>query len=395
MVPPAAKDTKPDAPAAARKRRVKFPQALGALQEYCESLRPGDLIPTHTELMRRFDASERAVLRALEELQREGRIVRKRGIGTFVAEPALASGPPEPVVPESLRDSRTLIAIIKPDHSFFDRCLELLFHHAKLVDLTVACRLVDDPAEAAIEHMLQAGNSAGFIVFHWDLAPIARKLHAVGQRVVLMGTPPPDENVDFPCVGGDHEQGGFAAVNHVLELGHRRILFAGFTSFDSGVRGRGHARAVRAWNMRHDSRAARTGNQAEALQLTALSGEEIALWERDLTLPRALFASEYAPTAVVAWNDHQALLLLRILGRLGIEVPRQISLIGYDAMPEGTLVHPSLTTVDPQIDQQLQSALGILQRASAPPSAHSVVVVPALVLRESTARPSASEIELR
>jgi len=374
----------PGVPPADRRPRLKFPQALAALQDYCASLRPGDLIPTHTELMRRFDASERAVLRALEELQREGRIVRRRGIGTFIAEPSAAPAKPEPVVPESLFDSRTIIAIIKPDHSFFDRCLELLFLHAKLVDLTVACRLVDDSRDAAMEHMVETGDAAGFMVFQWDLAPIAQKLRDAGQRVVLLGTPPLQSNVEFPTVGSDHEQGGFLALNHLLELGHRRILFAGFTGFDSGARGHGHARAVRGWNMRAEHRAVPEGIQPEALQLTAYSGEEIARWERDLTIPRTYFAGEFAPTAIVAWNDHQALSLLRILGRLGIEVPGRISLIGYDAMPEGTLVHPSLTTVDPQIDQQLQSALGLLQRPSPPPSAHSVVVVPALIVREST-----------
>jgi DNA-binding LacI/PurR family transcriptional regulator len=90
---------------------------------------------------------------------------------------------------------------------------------------------------------------------------------------------------------------------------------------------------------------------------------------------------------VVAWNDHEALSLLRTLHRAGVRVPEEVSLVGYDALPEGAMVHPALTTVDPQVDGQLQAALTLLRRSIAPPASHSTVIVPSIVVRESSAAP--------
>ena len=360
-----------------RRGRVKFPETLDSLQEFCASLAPGDLIPTHTELMRRFDTSERAVLKALEEMQRDGKIVRKRGVGTFVAE-RNAVRESSPIVPDSLLDTRTVVAILRPDHSFFDRCLDVLFQHAKAADLSVACRLIEGNSSWPEAGLSDVRPNAGFLVFNQALQPIARGLQEAGHRVVVLGTPHPEETPCVPCVYGDHEQGGFLAVRHLLELGHTRLLFAGFSHLDDSLRGRGHARALKTWNARSDSAPA---------QITLLSEEELASWEQNPARAQDFFARPDAPTAIVAWNDHRALGLLRTLNRAGVSVPEQVSLVGYDALPEGCLVHPALTTINPHIEGQLQSALGILTRVTPPPPSHCVVVVPTLVVRESSASP--------
>ncbi|BCM93527.1 HTH-type transcriptional repressor PurR [Abditibacteriota bacterium] len=376
-------------PTGRRKSPRKFPQALDSLQEFCASLQPGDLVPTHTELMRRFDVSERAVLRALEELQRSGKIVRRRGVGTFVTERNSITELTQPVMPQALVDTQTIVAILRPDHSFFERCLEVLFHHAKAMDLTVACRLVEENSEWSLPQITETRQTGGFIVFHWSLLPIARQLQDAGHRVVLVGMPPLDHTPEVPCVYNDHEQGGYLAVSHLLELGHQRIAFVGFTSWDEGLRGRGHLRAIKAWNARLEFQAARNGTieGIPLVQPTGIHPEQIVQWERDPAHAKAFFAQPGAPTSVVAWNDQEALKLLRTLNRGGIDVPGQVSLIGYDAAPEGLMVHPSLTTINPQAEQQIQSALSLLTRPITPPSSHSVVIVPNLVVHESSASP--------
>ena len=75
---------------AAKARRPRALDAAGVLAQLearLAGLRPGDLFPTHRELLSQLDASERAVLWALDELQRAGKIERHQGKGTFVALP--------------------------------------------------------------------------------------------------------------------------------------------------------------------------------------------------------------------------------------------------------------------------------------------------------------------
>uniref|UniRef100_UPI0034D9700E GntR family transcriptional regulator n=1 Tax=Armatimonas sp. TaxID=1872638 RepID=UPI0034D9700E len=57
---------------------TSYVSVLEYLQQECLERQPGDRLPTLTELRKRFNASERSVLRALEELQRQGLIVRRQ-----------------------------------------------------------------------------------------------------------------------------------------------------------------------------------------------------------------------------------------------------------------------------------------------------------------------------
>src|SRR5215216_2692620 len=67
-------------------RKNDLDEVLGALESLCASLQPGDMIPTHRELMQQLGASERAVRWALDELRRQGVIIRRQGASTIVAE---------------------------------------------------------------------------------------------------------------------------------------------------------------------------------------------------------------------------------------------------------------------------------------------------------------------
>jgi DNA-binding LacI/PurR family transcriptional regulator len=91
---------------------------------------------------------------------------------------------------------------------------------------------------------------------------------------------------------------------------------------------------------------------------------------------------------VAAWNDHEAVRLLGQMMRSGIRVPQDVSIVGYDDLPEGRLIHPTLTTVDTSIERQLLTALELLTNPIQPPFNHSVVVLPTLVCRDSSAPPS-------
>src|SRR5688572_15004587 len=69
-------------------RQTKHEELTRTLRDLVRALPTGERLPSQTELMRRFQVSDRTVLRSLEDLRRDGWIVRRRGSGTFVADPS-------------------------------------------------------------------------------------------------------------------------------------------------------------------------------------------------------------------------------------------------------------------------------------------------------------------
>lgn len=355
-------------------RLRSLPDVILALDALCGELRPGDRVPTHTELMRRLRASERMVLRALEELQRSGRVVRRNGVGTFVTD-APAARRRAPIVPHCLAEGGTVVAISTPDHSFFDRCVSQLFQHADAAGLALLCRVLDE--RTPLEPLPPAaGGPVGYLAFSYRLAPLALRLQRAGCRVVLVGAPPAGDVPEVPCVYGDHEQGGYLATRHLLDLGHRRIAFQGHLDLPRTLRWRGYQRALR--------EAERAG---ATVQSESLSPVEFGAWERDPSLAASRLRQPEGPTGLVAWNDHEAVRLLGVLARAQVKVPQDVSLVGYDDLPEGKLVHPALTTVDQGMGQQLRAALDLLTAPVAPSPSRTMITLPALIERQSTAPP--------
>jgi LacI family transcriptional regulator len=113
--------------------------------------------------------------------------------------------------------------------------------------------------------------------------------------------------------------------------------------------------------------------------------DEVESWKQSPEEAQQYFKRADAPTGIAVWNDHEAVGVLSALSRAGIRVPDHVSLVGYDDLPEGRRVHPPLTTVDSAVEQQLQAALDILTGDAPPSSTHTVVVLPALIKRESCA----------
>jgi len=352
----------PETAASSSKRRVPdFFHVLATLETLCASLSPGDRVPTHTVLMAQFGASERTVLRALEELRRTGLVVRRNGIGTFVAERA--------------GHSHTVVAIAEPRRFFDDRGVAELCRCAEDAGISLVYRAVAADAERAHLPLPGGHPSHGYLVFGNSLEPVAKRLQDVGCRVVMIGAQP-HEVAEVPCVYGDHEQGGYLALQHLVELGHRRVAFWGGPHGEHATRGPGYQRAL-----------LEAGRGQQSITTSVLSPETVAGWKKCPERIAAFFRTPEAPTGILAWSDREALTLLSLLARAGVRVPDEVSLVGYEALVEGERVYPALTTVDHGWCQQLQAAFRLLTGATPPPRSHTTVLVPSLVLRESTCRP--------
>ncbi|WP_394550750.1 LacI family DNA-binding transcriptional regulator [Agromyces sp. MMS24-JH15] len=176
---------------------------------------------------------------------------------------------------------------------------------------------------------------------------------------------------DVPVVGVDYARGIRDLVDHLAALGHRRICYLAGpeTSASNGERLRGVAEALAA-----DPRLEIVVEPCGSRLDDGFAAAERVLAQRDA-----------GATAVLAFNDLVALGLLTRLRRLGVDVPGELSVAGFDDSPMAAYATPALTTLSvprAELGAQVWSRLRAL--IAGEPSGHAVVFRPRLEAREST-----------
>jgi DNA-binding LacI/PurR family transcriptional regulator/DNA-binding transcriptional regulator YhcF (GntR family) len=338
--------------------------------DLCDSLKPGDRVPAHRELMRVFSASERTVLKALDEMQRKGRIIRRSGSGTYV------SDRPRRTPFSRQAGEGSIVAISIHDDGFFDWVSNQLIGQIELAGMksTQIFTTFDRGMRANTTHVK---NPQGFVVFGHVLADVAQRLFDAGHRVVLVGEPPVDR-VSYPIVYSDAEHAGYVAAKHLIDLGHSRLLyFHDDSAAGSSPRLPGIERAV--------NEARLSGKLAE---IKRIHPDLYNPWLTDPATVSQYFQSNGAPTAIIAWNDSEGLAVVEALQRASISVPQDVSVIGHDNMPQGGSSSPPLTTIDSSISVLIKYVLDLVLRPEPPAPGSKTVIVPTLIARQSTSSPA-------
>jgi LacI family transcriptional regulator len=161
-----------------------------------------------------------------------------------------------------------------------------------------------------------------------------------------------DHNVastTLPTVDSDNLRGAIVATEYLLGLGHTRIGFlAGRPDLESArLRERGYREAL-----------ARAGIDVDP-ELVRLGGYEPQTADAPA---RELLELANRPTAVFAANDLSAIQTMKVAASLGLRVPDDLSVIGFDNVPESALVEPPLTTIEQSIQQMGFDAVQLLLR---------------------------------
>lgn len=154
---------------------------------------------------------------------------------------------------------------------------------------------------------------------------------------------------DLPTVDSDNLAGAIAATEHLIGLGHRRIAFlGGRVDLESArLREQGYRTAMARAGLPLDpALVANGGYRRESAHAPAV--ELLRLADR--------------PTAVFAANDLSALGVLDAARGLGLRVPDDLSVVGFDNVPEAALVDPALTTVNQPIQRMGAEAIALLTR---------------------------------
>ncbi len=198
----------------------------------------------------------------------------------------------------------------------------------------------------------------------------ARELADLAAQVPLVVMARRVRGVD--AVRSDDVGGAVLGMDHLIGLGHRRILYL------DGGRAAGAAERYRGYR-----RAARKAQLPELIRPGGLTEREGA------AAATAMLQSDALPGAVFAFNDRCALGVMDVLIRAGVAVPQDVSVLGFDDSPLAGLAHIDLTTIRQDSAGLAWAAaerlVARLDDASAAASAEDIVRNPTLVVRGSTA----------
>lgn len=202
--------------------------------------------------------------------------------------------------------------------------------------------------------------------------PTAEPLLAGRVPIVVVGW-----HVDHPAIDvvRTYDQHGMAAaVGHLVSLGHRRIAHLdGGSNLIAQARREGYAQAMRRHGLAAQIRVVPGGQ-------TQLDGQRAA---------RRLLDEGDLPSAIIAFNDDSAVAAMGLLAQQGIQVPRQLSMIGWDDSEAAALSPVALTSVaqDPATMARLAVERMVARMENRQVPDREIVLEPELRLRSSTRHP--------
>lgn len=207
---------------------------------------------------------------------------------------------------------------------------------------------------------------------------IVSELRQSRLPLVALCTPPPWPGV--VTIRTDNQRGAQLALEHLYELGHRRIALLGRGLDDFGQRVQAYRAFVASKELRLPD-----GYEQPARDLSV---SQIATG--DLSM-RALLALPEPPTAVFAITDQIALGALSVMAGVGLRAPKDLSIVGFDDIPLAAHAAPPLSTVRQPIDRMARHVVDVTisliqhkEQADGP----GAVMDPELVVRASTGPPS-------
>lgn len=353
--------------------RPKYAIVYEALQR---SIRRGDYtpeskLPSEAELMEQFRVSRTTVIRALRDLQIAGLVRRHRGSGSYAAGA-------NPV-------NLTPIGLILPDlesGSLFSTVQQILLSEAQTLGWQILIRkiAVGRSPESAAEILvdLHQGGIQGLFYLPLPVRPGSINFNdSVGRFCVDWKHPLVllDRDIHllhdrsrFDVVCSDNELGGFQIGRHLIrDCGCRRITFL-YEGFE------------------YSTMEARLEGIRSAVALSPKAQLKICAGDCDDQKFLTGILEEFHPDAIACVSDKSAAKVLRTLFKIGVDVPRQIKLTGFDDTSTASLLPVPLTTVRQSPETIAMQALNVMSQRLKNPgfSALTISIACELVVREST-----------
>ncbi len=329
--------------------------------------RLGERLSDEHSLAQHFGVSRGTIRQALSILGRERLIVRQQGRGTFVSNPTFGD-----VVD---RQAALLGVMVYEKEYYFGRILQGAAARA-------ASRgyMLITGSNAQLEEETQHTEAflknavAGVILSprpHLN-QPNYDKLRQAKTPVVMLDTTLPGCVEDFVSV--DNYLGAYLATRHLIELGHRRLAYCGHSN----------VRDVPCRSERHRG----FYDACEQAGIAVPQNWQMeAAWDDYSAALRTVLEAPERPTGFVTFNDSHAIRVIKEARALGISVPKDISVVGFDDSEMSQHYDVPLTTVHPEFDVIGATAVDLLiEHIETGPIKYkrSIVISPRLIVREST-----------
>jgi DNA-binding LacI/PurR family transcriptional regulator len=275
------------------------------------------------------------------------------------------------------RKSNLLGLIVREiDDPFFARFTAELSRQAREMDYHIVLGYAQSDVQEALQmtSLLDTRHTDGvFILGDLKDDEVALGKMALGQTPIIAlcrGRSP----ASLFTINSDNAEGTYELLNHLCDLGHRRIAF-----LDGGwlgdMRERRDAYLAYLTDRRLEQRPEWSETDANSLEgaFRAMS---------------RLLGLAHRPTAVVAADDMMAFGAIKAITEAGLRVPQDISVVGFDDIELAAYYNPALTTVRQPIEEMARQALNLMidliQRPDALRSEVMIRIRPQLIIRQSS-----------
>jgi len=296
-------------------------------------LLPDDRVPSEKELMEMFQVSRITVRKAIDELVIEGYLYRLQGIGSFVRKR------------EEHERASNLIGIFLSSASDFLSVgiLRGIEQHISGLGFHAVVQFADENGSSEkekFERLLEL-NVAGFIVFPHISTPqneLVKRLVVEKRPIVFVDRTV--EGLDGYSVESDNRKGAYDVTKHLIEVhGYKRIAFV-------------------TWEKPKVS-SVRDRFQGATLACSEANAS-LALVEAERGKVKELCQKLKDFDAIFACTDLLAVEIMSGLQMHGVQVPRDIAVVGFDDLPFSVFIQPSLTTVRQYPERMGEKAAAIL-----------------------------------
>lgn len=346
----------------------------------------GTRLPTEDELVAQLDVSRVTVRQALQAAVAEGLLVRVPAKGTYVAEtkrPLRSRGFVGYVIPH-LSHSFNVQSVLGAESVLKEEGYQLIFCNSE----------ADAHKEDHLLERLELDGTVGYIIhpLHAERKDRAiYRLVAEGKPVVLVDRYLPDLPTD--TVMSDHFSGGYAVVRHLIEQGYTDILYLARHPLElSSIaeRWRGYQAAMAEAGLTPRPPLLVGG----PVELGYIQSQRAFTLQENATIQAIaeFLCGPERPQAIVAMNDIYALLTLEAARQVGLRIPEDFALVGFDDLDFAE--HFNLTTVAQQpFAMGVEAARLLLARMRGERSVVGQVRLPTqLIVRSSSLNPRLKDV---
>ncbi|GAB6927792.1 LacI family DNA-binding transcriptional regulator [Paenibacillus sp. JCM 10914] len=356
-----------------------YQHIVNALTAKIESgeLQSGDQLPTEAEISKEYNVSRITSKRALTELENANLIYRIQGKGSFVSETTTPHRP-------FSKTSKEILLILPFTHNpglgdyekGINEYLATTDYTLKIQSNTIVNQ------RKLMESALQSANSGLILYPVSSISDLGILYQYYLAKYPLVTMDKCIEGIPFLSVVSDNFDGGYQASKHLIENNHKKIAFISSLRVEnsSSIRERyfGYLKALYDYNLIDYSVSDLTDR---FLKHENDNGREYYIQFIQSVVDQGI-------TGIVAENDLSAIEIIQIAKELGLSVPDDFSVVGFDNIHLASFVEPKLTTISQDFGQMgyqaAQSLISLIENPKDHP--HENVVVPVRLIERQTVK---------